>query len=589
MPSSRTPRKRAPSKSASAAKEIRSPGEDAAPSGVGVLEKAMAVLNIVSASRTPMTFTELLRVAQLPRASLHRTLGTLTREGLLRHDPYNKTFKLGFRLLELAHEVWSDFDLRLAAQDELIALRDALDETVLLATLDQHKVVVIACEEAGRQAHASSRTGQVLPLATSALGHAIAAQLEPARQRRLLDDLARAQTEEGGRSEWRAAMQASWDLTRARGYAVLDQGVADGGLSVAVPVFDMEGRPVGAVAVTGLAGSGGAERAHGMSSALMGAARRMAHNAGGEAMSLSPQAPPAFASSIVLHPQCVVETRALLGEGPVWSTRDAALYWVDILTPAVHSFRPDTGTNTETRLGAMVSVAWPKASGGLLLASPGGLLAFDPQTRQTRLLAHPEADRPGNRYNDGKCDRMGRLWIGSMDMGAAPNRGNLYRVDPDGRWKKMDSGFTVANGLGWSPDSHAMYFTDSFRRTVYQYDFDLRSGTISNRRPLIVLGPGEGTPDGLTVDDAGCLWVALWDAWCVVRFSPSGQEMQRIRLPVPRPTSCCFGGSNLETLYITSAAVRLSQEALDAAPLSGSVFALDLPGVRGLPETMFSG
>ena len=586
MPSSRSPRSRS-AVPATLPVTVAQPASFAPVPGAGVLEKAMGVLNTVSASRTPMTFTELLRVAQLPRASLHRTLGTLTREGLLRHDPYNKTFKLGFRLLELAHEVWSDFDLRLAAQDELTALRDSLGETVLLATLDQHKLVLIACEEAGRPAHAGLRPGQVLPVAASALGHAMAAYLDPVRQRRLLDDLAAAQPLPE-QAAWRVAMQAAWDLTRARGYAIVDHDPDSASLSLAVPVFDIEGHAVGAVAVTGASARLDEARAHALSATLMAAARRMAHNAGGEAMSLTPQAPPA-AGSLSLRPDCVVEIRALLGEGPMWSTRDAALYWVDILTPAVHCYQPATHSNTETRLGVMVSAALPKASGGLLLASPGGLLAFDPQTRRTSLVAHPEADRPGNRYNDGKCDRMGRLWIGSMDMGAAPNRGNLVRVDPDGRWKKMDGGFTVSNGLGWSPDSRAMYFTDSFRRTVYQYDFDLRSGDIANRRALIVLGPGEGTPDGLTVDDQGCLWVAVWDAWCVLRFSPAGQEIQRVRLPVPRPTSCCFGGSNLETLYITSAAVRLSQQALDAAPLSGSVFALELPGVRGLPETMFSG
>ena len=573
-------------RAANAAIAAKRPGE-AAPSGAGVLEKAMALLNIVSGNRVPMTFTELLRVAGLPRASLHRTLFTLTREGLLRHDPYNKTFKLGLRLLELAHEVWSDFDLRLAAQDELTALRDSLGRTILLATLDRHKVVLIAREEAGRQVHLASHTGQVLPVDGCALGQAMAAYLEPQRQRRLLDDIVRLLPvpEQDAR---RLATQAGWDLTRARGYAIVAGDAAGGGLSVAVPVFDIEGHPAGAVAVADLPAGEGEAQAHAMSAPLMLAARRIAHNAGGEAMSLSPQAPPATATSAV-RADCVVEHRALLGEGPVWSTRDAALYWVDILTPAVHCYRPDTGTNTETKLGAMASIAIPKASGGLLLATPGGLLGFDVETRQSSVFVHPEADRPSNRYNDGKCDRMGRLWIGSMDMGAAPNRGHLYRVDPDGRWKKMDSGFTVSNGLGWSPDNRRMYFTDSFRRTVYQYDFDLRSGEITNRRPFIMLGPNEGTPDGLTVDDQGCLWMAVWDAWCLVRFSPEGQEMQRIRVPVPRPTSCCFGGSNLDTLFVTSASVRLSQETLDTAPLSGSVFAMRFPGVRGLPETMFSG
>ena len=106
---------------------------------------------------------------------------------------------------------------------------------------------------------------------------------------------------------------------------------------------------------------------------------------------------------------------------------------------------------------------------------------------------------------------------------------------------------------------------------------------------LIVLGPEEGSPDGLTVDQDGCLWVALWDAWSVVRFNPQGREVMRVRLPVPRPTSCCFGGSQLDTLYVTSASVRLSAQSLQAAPLSGSLFALQIPGVKGLPETLFAG
>jgi sugar lactone lactonase YvrE len=237
----------------------------------------------------------------------------------------------------------------------------------------------------------------------------------------------------------------------------------------------------------------------------------------------------------------------------------------------------------------MVSVAIPKATGGLLVATTSGLMTFDDENKRLTLLCHPESERSGNRYNDGKCDRMGRLWIGTLDMGTAANRGNLFRVDSDGSWKKMDSGFTVANGLGWSPDNRTMYFTDSIRRVIYAYEFDLRSGEISNRKALITLDPSDGIPDGLTVDEDGCLWVAIWDAWRISRFSPDGRELMRIKMPVPRPTSCCFGGANLDTLYVTSASVRLNAEALAAAPLSGSLFAIRIPGVRGLPETTFAG
>ena len=286
--------------------------------------------------------------------------------------------------------------------------------------------------------------------------------------------------------------------------------------------------------------------------------------------------------------ELALQTRSLLGEGPLWSTRDAALYWVDILAPALHCHR-DGQRNEATPLGTMVSVAMPKTSGGLLLATPSGLMNWRGPEQPMEWLAHPDAERPNNRYNDGKCDRRGRLWIGSMDMGAAANRGSLFRVDADGHAERMESGLTVANGMGWSPDNRSMYFTDSFRRTIYQYDFDLDDGRVQNRRPLVVLGPEEGTPDGLTVDQDGCLWVALWDAWSVVRYSPQGHELMRVRLPVPRPTSCCFGGTGLDTLYVTSASVRLSADTLAAAPLSGSLFALRIPGVRGLPETQFAG
>ena len=554
--------------------------------GVGVLEKAMNLLNIVSKHRAPMTFTQLLRQAGLPKASLHRTLATLTREGLLRHDPFNKTFKLGFRLLELAHEVWSDFYLRLAAQDELTRLRDRQEETALLATLDQDQVVVVACEEAGRQAAMSASTGTLLSLQDSALGHAIAAHLDPVRQRRLLEEGA-ARSGAADTAQWKLDMQSRWNLTSARGYALVGNDIAADCLSVAVPVFDIEGRPVGAIGLTGAADRLDEARAHALSSELIGAARRIAHNAGGQAMSIAPQSPPKRSDDKVQW-ECVVPARSLLGEGPLWSTRDAALYWVDILTPALHCHR-GPGLDSTTPLGTMVSVAVPKSSGGLLLATPGGLMGWQGPGEPLSWFSHPDAQRANNRYNDGKCDRRGRLWVGSMDMGATANRGSLFKVEADGQFARMESGVTVANGIGWSPDNRHMYFTDSFRRTIYQYEFDLDAGTLSHRRPLIVLGPEEGTPDGLTVDQDGCLWVALWDAWSVVRFSPQGQEVMRVRLPVPRPTSCCFGGPQLDTLYVTSASVRLSAESLKAAPLSGSLFALHIAGVRGLPETVFAG
>lgn len=546
----------------------------------------MSLLNILSIARAPMTFTELLRAGNLPKATLHRILATLMREGLLRHDTYSKTYQLGFRLLELAHEVWSDFDLRLAAQDELIRLRNVVGETAQLAVLDGDSVVLIASEEAGRDVRLTSKVGLRLPIHATALGKVIVAYLDPQKQIELLQSLAmKAYTDRTLTTI--DSLRRELDLTRARGYGLEYMEFDASFAGVAAPIFDIEGRPIGAVSFNGSPGQLDAARAHSLSSTLIGAARTISHNAGGQFMSIEPKAVPAEDASFNI--QCVAQTRSLLGEGPTWSPRDSALYWVDILTPSVHCYDNQKGVDTEVKVGSMVSVAIPKATGGLLVATPGGLMTLDLDSKNLSFFCHPESDRPGNRYNDGKCDRMGRLWIGTLDMGTAANRGNLFRVDADGTWKKMDSGFTVANGLGWSPDNKRMYFADSPRRTIYVYDFDLLAGTVSNRRPFITLDAGDGTPDGMTVDEDGCLWIAIWDAWRVSRYSPDGQEMLRIKMPIPRPTSCCFGGANLDTLYITSASVRLNEAALAAAPLSGSLFSIRIPGVRGLPETTFAG
>ncbi|WP_240980433.1 SMP-30/gluconolactonase/LRE family protein [Ramlibacter agri] len=561
------------------------PSESQAP-GLGVLEKAMALLTLLSERRAPMTFTELLKVGSLPKATLHRILNTLVREGLLRHDPHTRTYRLGFRLLELAYDVWSDFDLRLAAQDELVRLADQLQETVRLSVLNGNRLMVVACETRAQGGQERTAVGMNLPLHASAAGKAVLAASEPGTRAGLLGPAPWPRLTERTLVD-APALQSELEITSVRGYALEDGEQQAGAVAIAVPVYDFEGAVIGALDLAGPADRLQLERAHALSSRLISAARAISHSAAGKGMSISTGQK--LASAVPAELTRLDTASSLLGEGPVWSARDNALYWVDILAPAIHSLRPLEGTSTMTRVGSMVSLAVPKMSGGLLLATPAGLLSYDDASKRMTRFAHPEAERPGNRYNDGKCDRMGRLWIASMDLGTAPNRGNLFRVDPDGQWKCMDSGFTVPNGMGWSPDDTRMYFADTFRRTIFVYDFDLRAGKISNRRPLIEVDPSRGKPDGLTVDEEGCLWVAMWDAWHIARFSPDGTELERLPLPVPRPTSCCFGGENLDTLYITTASVRLSEAELAAAPLSGSLFAYRPGKVRGLPETTFAG
>jgi sugar lactone lactonase YvrE len=217
-----------------------------------------------------------------------------------------------------------------------------------------------------------------------------------------------------------------------------------------------------------------------------------------------------------------------------------------------------------------------------------GLGFLDLETGEVTRIGNPENHLPQNRFNDGKVDRSGRVWAGTMNENGPEPTGSLYRLDPSGSIKRMATGFICANGLGWSPDNRTMYFTDSMIRTIWTYEFDPATGGLGERRVFATLAANEGLPDGLTVDSEGFVWSAVWDGWRVLRYAPDGTIERTIRMPVQRPSSCMFGGPDLKTLYITSACVELGWNALKNGPLAGSLFALSTD-VAGLPEVPFGG
>jgi len=550
-----------------------------ADNGASVLDKALDVLDLVASTTPAATFAELLPHSSLPKSTLHRLLTALAARGLLRRDPVDRTWRPGYRLLELAHGVWSDLDLRAAAAPELAAIRDATAETALFGVLDGD-ACVIAEAASGRQAiRLAADVGQRDPWHASPLGCAIAAWLEPAAAASLLgalDDYAR------------ALLAPRLELARGRGY-YLQGADAAGTNAVAAPIVDYRGIAVAAIAVVGPAFRLEESHLHALAPMLMESARRLSHNAGGTVMSLSPaKAQGAVAGGI----RCAVAASALLGEAPYWSGRDQTLTWVDMLGPSVHRWNPAQAAASEPAtetwpMPRLTSLAVPRRSGGFVLAQPSGLRLVDHERGQDEPFAHPEASRPGNRYNDGKCDPRGRLWIGTLDPTGQPGRGSLLRVDPDGAHERIDTGFTVANGIGFAPDGRTLYFAESAGRTLFAYDVDPRRGAASRRRTFVTWPEGV-KPDGLAVDEEGGVWVAIWDGWRVERWSREGKLLRTVRLPVPRPTSVAFGGRALDTLYVTTARVRLGPDALAAAPLSGSVFEI-APGVRGTPVALFAG
>lgn len=284
--------------------------------------------------------------------------------------------------------------------------------------------------------------------------------------------------------------------------------------------------------------------------------------------------------------RCVLDAKAELGEGPVWDGVARRLYWVDISGRVIHRYDPESGSDEVWRTPEDVASVAVRRGGGLVCAMRSGFCLFDLDTGKLTPINDPEPHLPDNRLNDGRCDRQGRFWAGSLN--AAKPVAGLYRLDENLGCTLMVSNIRISNSLCWSPDGRTMYYGDTLERTIWAWDYDLETGDITNRRVFVEIPPDDGYPDGATVDEDGYVWVAHWDGWRLTRFDPQGGVAQVVVMPVQRPTCPMFGGPNLETLFVTSAGGSFTQDELEEQPLAGGVFALE-PGVRGVPEASFAG
>lgn len=284
---------------------------------------------------------------------------------------------------------------------------------------------------------------------------------------------------------------------------------------------------------------------------------------------------------------CVDPARAVLGEGPVWVKHEQALYWLDIKGLRLHRFEPGSGRKASWDAPFRITAIAPRRGGGFIGASERGFVRIDTAFTSFEVIADPEPQLPGNRFNDGKVDTAGRFWAGTMDDAEVTTAGALYRLDPHGGWVQADAGYRVTNGPAFSPDGRIMYHTDSAARTIYRFDL-ADDGHLSGKKPLASFGPEHGYPDGMTVDRDGALWVAFWDGWCVRRLTPEGRIIAELPVPVQRPTSVAFGGSALDRLFITSASVGLIESDTAGQPDAGGLFEA-AAGVVGLPSPLFGG
>jgi L-arabinonolactonase len=287
----------------------------------------------------------------------------------------------------------------------------------------------------------------------------------------------------------------------------------------------------------------------------------------------------------------LVDARARLGECVLWCERDEALYWTDIEASTLYRHRPGDGEHQHWKLPERLgSFALCEESGMLLLGLASGVAPFDLATGKLGPIVQVEAEHPATRINDGRCDAQGRFVFGMFQPG--PGRvegsGHFYRIGADLMLERLPlPPAVVANSITFSPDGARIYFADSPARTIWCAEYHA-DGRIGKPREFVRYSKGEGYPDGSAIDAGGGLWNAAWDGGCLTRHDPNGKRTHRIELPAARPTCPAFGGAGFERLYVSTARIGLSEEALAAQPAAGGIFELTVPGVRGLPERRFA-
>ncbi|GAA3402396.1 SMP-30/gluconolactonase/LRE family protein [Paenibacillus hodogayensis] len=285
--------------------------------------------------------------------------------------------------------------------------------------------------------------------------------------------------------------------------------------------------------------------------------------------------------------EILLDVKAALGEGPSWDERNGLLYWVDIDGKSLLTYDPATGEQTKATFGKKLGAAVPRQSGGIVLTLEDGFYAYEPGMDEPVLIGAPEG-LSQVRFNDGKCDAAGRFWAGTASL-TGGTEGALYCMDTDLSIRLVLDGISCSNGLAWSTDNQIMYYIDSPTRNIMAYDYDLSSGQISNPRVAIEVTEAGAVPDGMTIDEEGMIWVALWGGYGIRRWNPhTGELLLKVDVAAEQSSSCIFGGPEYRDLYITSARSGLTEARLADQPLAGGLFIYRNAG-QGTPTYAFGG
>lgn len=276
-----------------------------------------------------------------------------------------------------------------------------------------------------------------------------------------------------------------------------------------------------------------------------------------------------------------------LGEGAFWNYKTQELYWVDILGKKFYIYNPSTKLNTSFIMPSRIGTVVPQTDSTAVVALEDGIYIQHTKNGSLTKLSNVEGNITENRFNDGKCDPNGNLWVGSMHLAEKESKAKLYKITPNGTATTMLENITISNGIVWTKDAKTMYYIDTPTAKIRAFNFDVETSTISNERVAVEVSSSLGFPDGMAIDENDNLWVGMWNGNAVVCFNPkTGEVINRIEVPAHNVTSCAFGGPNLDILYITTATVDMTDQEKIDFPLAGSVFKV-IPGVKGVPSSFF--
>lgn len=293
--------------------------------------------------------------------------------------------------------------------------------------------------------------------------------------------------------------------------------------------------------------------------------------------------------SSILYANVEYQTDAHLGEGPVWDEITQKLWWVDILSCTLNCYDPVTKENRSFDVGEQIGAAALRKKGGLLLALKSGFAFFDEESESITPLRNDFVNIENTRFNDGKCDPAGRFWVGTLDYDLEEGSGNLFWLNSDLEVDQKLDQLTIPNGMAWNSSADTFYFIDTIARKLYSFRYQKETGEISDRSVIYEFEEDLGYPDGMTIDTHDKLWIALYAGRKVIQINPKNGHIEfEIRVPVPKPTSCTFGGKDLKTLFITTCREYMDESQIEKAPLSGSLFSIDLP-FSGRPVDRFNG